>query len=411
MLISRIVAYIIGYLVLRVEGQNPERLVNLAIQDGVPVWRIEAGRHLLRMCVPVGHFKGLRHLARRARVMVHVEERRGLPFAVRRLLRRQGLVVGGLLFLAGLYALSSCIWTIEVTGLETLPPDVVLRGAADLGLRPGVLKRSIDPRRIENGLILNVRELSWAGLEIHGTRAVLEVVEKALPPAEIPATTPAHVVAAKGGLVTEVIALRGVALVRRGQTVSPGQILISGIIGLSAEEQLGLVEPRKLPGGLPPRTALVHALGVVRARVWYRGHGEATLEQQLRVRTGRTATRILIKIGGQEIIVKGQGDVPFAEYDQETVRRSLLIWRNINIPVEVKMTTFYEVQLVPKSVPPEVAEQEARESAVVQAMTAVPPGAKLVDVRPTVTSKDGRVFADVIIETLEDIGRSEPVAP
>ncbi len=409
MLVSRLIAYLIGYLTLRVEGQNPERLVNLAIHEGLPVWQVEAGRHLLRMCVPARYFRDLHHLARKARVMVHIERRHGLPFGAHLVLRRQGLVIGFFLFLAGLYVLSSFIWTVEVSGLETLPADVVLQGAARLGLRPGVLKRSVDYQRIQNGLVIEVREVSWAGLEIHGTRAIIKVVEKTLPPAEPPAGTPSHVVAAKNGLLTEVMALKGVALVRRGQTVSQGQILISGLIGLSAEEQLGLVEPRKLPGGLPPQTALVHAMGVIRARVWYRGHGEALLNRQLRKPTGQTATRILIKIGGQEIIIKGQGDVPFEEFDTEVVRRSLPVWRNIQIPVEVIVTTFHQVKLVEEAVGPEVAEQEARENAIVQAMTKVPPGVRILGVNPTATAKDEKVSVDVVIETLENIGVSEPV--
>ena len=409
MLVSRLITYLIGYLVLRAEGQNPERLVNLAIKEGIPVWNIEAGRHVLRFRVPARHFRALHPLARRARTMLHIERRLGLPFAAQIILRRQGLTVGVLLFLAGLFVLTSFVWSVEVSGLETLPPDVVLQGAARLGLRPGVLKRSVDYHRVESGLVLEVREISWAGLDIHGTRALLKVVEKALPPAEPPADTPAHIIASKPGLLTDVMVLKGTGLAQAGQTVSRGQIIISGLIGLSAEEQMGLVKPREAPGGLPPWTALVHATGVVRARVWYRGHGEALLTRSLRDRTGRAATRVLIKIGGQEIIVKGQGDTPFAEYDTEVVRRSLPVWRNIKIPVEVIVTTFHEVKLAEEVVTAEVAEQEAREDAIIQAMTKVPTGVRILGVQSAVTSNDGKVSVEVVIETLEDIGLAEPV--
>ncbi|MHB8758455.1 MAG: sporulation protein YqfD, partial [Bacillota bacterium] len=330
-------------------------------------------------------------------------------FAAQLILRRQGLVVGVLLFLVGLLVLSSFVWSVEVSGLETLPPDVVLQGAARLGLRPGVLKRSVDHHRVETGLVLEVREISWAGLAFNGTRAILKVVEKALPPAEPPANTPAHIIASKAGLLTDVMVLKGTGLAEAGQTVSQGQIIISGLIGLSAEEQLGLVKPRELPGGLPPWTALVHATGIVRARVWYRGHGEALLTKYLRNRTGQVATRILIKIGGQEIIVKGQGDVPFGEYDTEVVRWSLPVWRNITIPVEVIMTTFHQVTLAEKSVAAEVAEQEARENAIIQAMTKVPSGVRILGVQSSATSNDGKVSVDVVVETIEDIGQAEPV--
>ncbi|HEY3315974.1 MAG TPA: sporulation protein YqfD [Bacillota bacterium] len=411
MVVFRVIAYLIGYLTIRVEGQSPERLVNLAVQAGIPVWQVVAGRHVLWMKVPARNFADLHHLARKGRVLVHIEDRHGLPFSARRVLNRQGLVVGVFLFLVGLFALSSFVWSVEVTGLETLPLDVVTQAAARLGLKPGVLKRSVDFHVVETGLVLEVREISWAALEIHGTRAVLAVAEKALPPAEAPATPPAHVVANKDGLVEEVLALKGVPLVGRGQTVTAGQILISGLIGLSAEEQLGLVEPHKLPGGLPPLTRLVHAAGIIRARVWYHGQAEAFLTRVIRLRTGRARTRVLIKIGQQEIIVKGQNDVPFQDYDRTETHRSVPIWRNIQIPVELTWITFHEVTTGEETVAPEVAEQEAKESATVQAMTRIPPGVRIIDVRPVIAAGEGKVSVGVTIETLEEIGRAEAIVP
>lgn len=411
MLAFRLIAYLIGYLTLRVEGQSPERLVNLATSAGVPVWQVVAGRHVLRMKVPARNFRDLHPLAQRARVLIHVEGRHGLPFAARLVFTRQGLVVGVFLFLAGLFALSSFVWSVEVVGLETLPADVVTEAAGRLGLKPGVLKRAVDFHVVETGLVLEIREISWAAVELRGTHAVVSVIEKAMPPAEAPAITPAHVVANKDGLITEILVLKGTALARAGQTVTTGQVLISGVIGLSADEQLGLIKPRTLPGGLPPMTRVVHAAGVVRARVWYHGSGEAFLTRTVRTRTGLTYVRVLIKIGPQEIIVKGLKEVPFKDYDRTLVTRSVPVWRNILIPVEVTMITFHEVMVGQETVAPEVAEQEARESATVQAMTKIPPGVRIIDVRPVVTAGEDRVSVSVTVETLEDIGRAESITP
>lgn len=96
-------------------------------------------------------------------------------------------------------------------------------------------------------------------MEIRGSRLIIELVKKELPP-ELEENIPCDIIASKDGIIEEIIALRGEALVEPGQTVSEGDVLITGKIMLGHEPD-GEEEGSD--------TLFVHAEGIVRARVWY----------------------------------------------------------------------------------------------------------------------------------------------
>lgn len=84
--------------------------------------------------------------------------------------------------------------------------------------------------------------IAWVGVEVKGAKATVRVAEKKLP---VPGyTNPAHVVARKAGLIRELLVLEGQPLVREGDTVLPGQVLISGEVVPGDEGESGIARGR-----------------------------------------------------------------------------------------------------------------------------------------------------------------------
>ncbi len=106
---------------------------------------------------------------------------------------------------------------VTISGPPEIPADTVRAVAFRQGLRPGVLKSSVDRIGIEKAIVLEIPEAAWAGIDFTGTRAVIEVVAKTLPGPDDRA--PAHVVAAKDGTITEIIVLAGQGMVSKGKAV------------------------------------------------------------------------------------------------------------------------------------------------------------------------------------------------
>ena len=189
---------------------------------------------------------------------------------------------------------------------------MVLAELESLGVKPGIFKPHIDNMLIENQLLVRIPELSWASLEIRGSRAILRVRESVLPPALVDRNTPCNIVAAKDGIIHKMIVLDGQAAVGPGQTVKKGQLLVSGII--EHPDTIGV--------------RYVHSTGQIIARTWYQQTVELSLKEPYRQRTGRKAEIKYIGWDRFKIPYRKE-EIPYTDYDLE-VHKDGFFNRNIS---------------------------------------------------------------------------------
>jgi similar to stage IV sporulation protein len=394
--------YLTGYVRIRVTGPSVERFLNLVAAGGRRVWRTRRGRRSLEANVDLPTFRNLRRAARRTRTRVRILERRGLPFVVGRLRRRPLMVLGAALFLSALYALSAVIWVVDVEGVHSLDPALIREVAASYGLRPGVLKTTVDIPEVERGLILAISGLSWAAVELHGATALIRVVEK--DPVEMPdfPVAPADIVAAKDGVITDLIVLAGQAVVKEGDTVRAGDLLIAGL------QPAGTPPPPARPGSepAPVPTREVVAKGIVKARVWYQAYAEARLHTLTYEPTGRVHRHVALKVGDLVIPLYGWWKRPVGLHERQVVTTSLPWWREGASPVEVVSTTYTEVVAVRRDLTPAEAQLVARDAAMQALSEQLPEGIEPVSFSfKVVVNNDIVIGVLVTAETLEDIGR------
>ncbi|MDI9462654.1 MAG: sporulation protein YqfD [Bacillota bacterium] len=398
MTILKLRYFLTGYLLIRVSGTAPEKFFNLAALEGIPLWDIRHGAGEFSFKTDVDSFADLRHLARRTGCRLHILSKAGLPFLCNRLLRRRGLIFGLVFFILGLYLASSFILFIQITGNASLDSGYLRELAARAGAVPGRLRQSLDIDDVANRMLLAEPRLEWVGLQLVGTKLIIEVREAIEEPAEM--DRPADLVAAKDGLVTEVLVFVGEAKVQPQETVRRGQLLIEGIIR---------PDPQYAAEGEGQKSKPVHAQGKVIARVWYEGYGEASLTETVRVRSGRSISRRTLCIEGQPVLRVGRDSIPFARYEK-VVSTQPVLERIIRVPVEVVTETFYELELQKKEITAEQARKLALARARKLAELQLPADAELIDetVEELPVQKKGLFRARCILETREDIAVSKP---
>jgi similar to stage IV sporulation protein len=218
---------------------------------------------------------------------------------------------------------------------------------------------------------------AWVGVSVHGTRVVIEIVEKVEKPA--PKAGKGNLTAAKSGLVTDVLVIKGTSQIQEGQTVKSGQTLILADNGPVAQ-------------------------GFVRARIWNSGTGIAKLKEEGVKETGNTSDSLRIKIGTKVIILTGKQS-PFKLYKEEQSSKSLPQWRNIRIPVEIITVHYREIAPYKREMSREEALNEAKEMAKADIAAKIPPDVKVISKKETLfPSKDPNLVKFMIdVETLEDI--------
>ncbi len=414
MLLFRILSYLGGYVVLSVPEHCLEKFVNLAVARGIFLWDVTgkgAGRVIMK--ARLGGVQPLRHVARMTGCRFRILERHGLPFFIARMRQRRVMTAGAVLFVIALYMLSSFIWFIDVTGNKQVPAGEVERVARQSGVKPGALRWSVDEAALEKAILEQVPGLAWVGVYVDGTRVRIKVVERKMPPPD-ESGVPADVVAAKDGLVEEILVLSGHPLVKEGDTVSEGQVLISAAIPLP--ETSGEEEEDENFGDVPEMrredtVRLVHARGIVRARVWYENDAEQALVERGNARTGDEITRFGIKIGTKEIILMGPREIPFEHYAMEVDRKRVSNWRNINIPVELITVRYCEEKPYINRYSRDEAISIAGRHAMDEIRRQLPAGARILgrNVEELELLGDPNLIkVRVIVEVLEDIGVEKP---
>ncbi len=403
--------YLYGYVTITLPEEYLEKFINMATTRGIYLWGIaNAFGNRVALNVRLRDVQPLRHIARMTRCRFHIVARSGLPFFIGRLRRRQALLGGALFFVIMLYALSSFIWVIDITGNRLISEAKIAGVARQAGLYRGVPKWSVDTAELEKSIMQQVNGLAWVGVTVDGTRLEIKVVEKVLPPDN--GAQLVDIVAQKDGLIKEILVLSGHPLVQEGDTVTGGQVLISAAIPplkIEEEDKNNADAVEKDEHQLPVQ--YVHARGIVRARIWYDGYDEVKLKEQVKRPTGQEITKLCMKIGCKEIILMGPRQVPYAHYVKHTDVKRLPTWRNINVPVEF-ITVKYIEQKIYNNI---LSRAEARRLAGNQTMDKlrlqIPDNAKILktQLREVKTvSEEPIVRVRVTVETLEEIGLEKP---
>lgn len=395
MLLLRLWNYIRGYVIILVEGYFLEKFINICIRRQIFLWDIKRQKDCkMVLKISIKGFKLLRPVAAKTGCRVRILKKRGLPFVLSRYKRRKTFIVGAVLFVLLFYILTSYIWAIEVTGNKNLETQFIVDKLAEIGVKPGVLKYNINTDKVVNGLMLEVKELGWVGVVVKGTKVKVDVVERVMPPELVPKNVPCNIVARRDGVIKSMIVKLGQEQVKAGDTVTKGQVLISGTVKGQDEKA-------------PPR--LVHATGIVKARTWYETGSPVKLKVLEKERTENSKDNYTLVLLARQIKLF-RSEAPFEDYEKVELRKKISVGEDLTLPFEFIINRYYEVKTVEKEIDIEDAKQIAADEAHKELMKEIPENADIVKTNLNyVTAEDGEITAVVTAECTEDIGFTEEI--
>lgn len=386
-----------GYLVVILEGKQKERLLNLALQQGIFFWDLHFEKGQAVFKVRVKDYWKLRTLVGRTDCRIKIKNKIGCPFLFIKGKRRKGFVLGFVIFAICLYLASSFVWFIDVSGNEEVKKEEILALLQDLEITPGTWKKTVETNYLADKLIMEFEEVAWASAGIRGTLLEIDIVEKVEPPEKEGAA--ADLVAEKDGLVVNILVLAGEPRVEEGDTVKRGDILIEGIEAVPPARPVGDDEVDE-DDELQYRP--IKARGIVEARVWYEGLAEKDLWETYTVPTGQVARSYNLRFNDKVVGRWGKKQSPYRNYQMEKIKRQW-VWRNITLPVEVITLRYFEVEVKKRELTVEEALDKAEEEAWAMLENQLAPETLILR-----KHKDDRVFSDQVIrkisvETKENI--------
>ena len=385
--------YIRGYVIIIVTGRSLERFINICSKRQILLWDIvRKDAESASMKASVRGFKLMRPAAKKSGCRVHIKKKCGLPFCLYRFKKKKGFKVGLLLFASLLILSTSIIWDIEIIcGKPELIPQV-LNVLEVESIGRGSFKRGLDPKNIASRIALEVEGLAWVGVEIKGVKLSVTVKDSIEPPVLIKNNESFNIVAERDGLITNMEVYAGNALVKEGDTVRKGQVLVSGKLQ-SKNPDFG--------------TRDVHALGKVIAKTWYESSLPVSMVYTQRLKTQKSHDTVYLRFLDRKL--KIGGEPPFEIYETQTVDKFLSPF-GIKLPIGLTVETSFEIMERQVDLTMDEAISVALETAKKDLEARMPEDCVVIDeIVKQVTSESGTVYIQIVVECEEDIAGLVPV--
>lgn len=395
----KLMNYLRGMVVLRLTGPFPERLINLCAQEGIEFWAMEwLDEHTVRLTTRRYTLDRFQKLASRAGCEVERESSRGLPDFLGRFRTRYAFLVGLAFALCAVSFLSRFVLIIQVSGNETVHSAVILSQLRQLGVRPGVYGPGLDRKQLAQELLVQLDGLSWAALNLHGTRLEVIVREVIKTPERVDESGCFDIVAQADGVITHIEPELGDALVQDGDVVAKGDVLISGTVTL---------EPPQY-SGQPNRYYQTHARGRVWARTWRFLTAAIPLETVVKDYTGTEKSVWSLNILGQRVKIFGNTSISWPMYDKITSVRQAVFPGGEALPLSLNRETFREYTPRTAEVDREAAQALLEERLLKQLDILVGQDGEVESTRFSAQVIDGRLEVKLTAQCLEEIGEERP---
>lgn len=243
----------------------------------------------------------MRPLVRKTDCSVKIQSKHGLSQLLFRYKKRKWFFFGAILFILMMFVCDRFVWDIKIVGNETTDTNVIIENLKECGLKKGALRSLLDEKEIKNEMLIKMPELSWIWPDLGGSKVIVTVKEKLLAPEIFDMEDYKNIVASKDGVIESMIVKSGNPMVKIGDTVICGDVLVSGVL-----------ESQK---DLAPR--YVQADAEVYAAVWYEKSKAVSRDYIIKRETGRQEKKYTFKIGGLKIKLFADNEPEFDKYMTE----------------------------------------------------------------------------------------------
>lgn len=387
-----LLAYIFGYLEIKVEGYFIEKFINNCLKSNIFLWNIKRKRTTIMTCnIGVKDFKNIRKILKQTKCRIKIEKKKGLPFTFNKYRKRKIFALLIFIILIIIAILSNFVWNIQIEGTEKISKDELIQTLKEEGLSIGKFKPGIETREIINKVRLDRDDIAWIGIEITGTNAIVKVVEAEEKPEIVDEDEYCNIVATKDGVVTKIMAQNGTPLVKNGDLIKKGTVLIGGWLE-----------------GKYTGTRYVHSNGQVEAKVWYTQKERVYLKETKKEDTGEAQNKYSVNINNF-IINFNKRVSKFENYDTIEEAKKIKLFSNFYLPIELVKTTYKEYKVVEIAHTLEEAKTIGIERAKDKLNVQIENTNNITDEQINIKEETNFVDVEVVYEVKENIGTKEKI--
>ena len=392
MLLKILLKYILGYVRITVEGYYIERFINICTTSKILIWNLKREKGVkLHLNIGINDFFKAVKVAKKLKCRIRITKKRGIPFLINKYKKRKIFFITLIIIVILIGVSTNFVWNINIEVEDNLELQNIEQDIKEAGLEVGMLKKNVDTQEIINKIRLDRSDISWVGIELKGTNAIVKIVKATEAPEIIDEKDYSNIVAKKSGTITKIIAQNGTAQVKIGDEVEEGQILIQGTME-----------------GKYTGTRYVHSLGEVEAIVKYSKTKRIYLKTVEKVTTGEKETKYRIKINNFQInFYKTISKFNF--YDTIETEKKFKIFSNLYLPISIIKITNQELQEIQKEYTVEEATEIGTKELEQEIEQEIGVGKNILGKNAEVTETEEYIEVSVTYEVIENIGMQEKI--
>ena len=326
---NNIINFCLGFLEIEIEGYYIEKFINQCKNESIFLWNIDRDNSIvLKARISKINYEQVLEIAKKNQCIITVKNKKGIPFIWKKYRNRKVFISSFFIMVALIFTLSKFIWNIEVEGIEELEANEIIEQAKEEGLKIGILKQKVDIDSLVNKIRMERTDIAWIGIDIKGTNAIIRIIKANPKPEIVDENDYCNIVANKDGEITKIYAQNGTALVKCGDNVKKGDVLIAGW----------------MEGNFTGKQYL-NANGVVKAKIKYSKSKKIDKKEIKREKTEKKERKIAIKFNNFQINFYKRLS-KFEKYDTIYTEKKLKLFPNFYLPINLIFFTNYEINEV-----------------------------------------------------------------
>ena len=272
------------------------------------------------------------------------------------------------------YLLSQFVTDIYIQVPEGIKKEDIRKELYQVGLKPGVYKKSIDRKEIRDHIMLKFNDVAYLSINVKGTNIFVTVTKKAETLKSVEQSNYCNIIAKKDGIIEKVIARSGNSVVQKGDIVRKGDVLINGSNNKSIPE--------------------------VWATTFYEASKSASYEEVVKEKTGNKKNVYTLSFYDNKYTIRR--NIKYNDYVIENQEYKLSLG-NYTFPLKLKVSTFYETEDKKIEKDKEQVKKELKEKTLKELDYIIPASARIVDSKHDYKVNKNMLEYTITVQTSENI--------
>lgn len=310
---------------IKVTGVNINRVYKLLLKNNIPISKINRKDYkTLSFCVNNKNLKKVFAILDNPCYNVKVEKFYGFYAVKNFFIKKVGFVVAVLLFLFAITLNNFYLTSIKVYGNQQVQTNQIIKSMKKAGASIGKTLTRIDLKKCEDVVLEDNEKISLVSVIKKGNCLIVNVKEKLVTESIIDGNNYSCYIASFSGQITQMQVLEGTPLVKIGDNVKQGDIIVAGY---------------KIDDN--GQKVKCNAKAKVKAKVWFCSTQTFLTSQTIFKRTGKKIKTSTFYFSNTKMFSDNTKN-KFKNFEQSKEEKYL--FKNNILPIKRVLTTYYETK-------------------------------------------------------------------